>query len=181
MATPVEQMTDTRINVVDFFKAEAMGRVRRYTLDLPTLDLDNDLVARNVHAEFRLLRVGGGLLAEGTVRANVVLECVRTLEPYSQPVETEFAEQFRPLVDVVSGRELTYDEPEEFSDIFDIDENHLLDVREALRQNLIVALPIAPVKPGTEPVVLDETGGGAVEAARNPFAVLGALLQDEGE
>jgi uncharacterized protein len=179
MAASVEHLTDTSINVVDFLKSDAMGRTRRYTLDVPALDLDRDLTARDVHAEFRLARVGAGLLAEGIVRANVDLECVRTLDIFSQPVSAEFTEQFRPTVDIVTGRAIIYeDDPEDEPEIFSISDNHEVDLREPLRQVILVELPMQPVKPGTEPVILDET---TPDEETNPFAVLGTLLQDERE
>jgi uncharacterized protein len=178
MPGPAEHLTDTTINVVDYLKSDAMGRTRRYILDVPSLDLDRDLVARDVHAEFRLLRVGVGVLAEGIVRAVVDLECVRTLDLFPQPVEAEFAEQFRPTVDVATGRAIEYDDPDDEPEIFPVSENHEIDLREPLRQVILVELPMQPVKPGTEPVILDET---APDDAANPFAVLETLLQDEGE
>ena len=110
MPGSVEHLTDTTINVVDYFKSDAMGRTRRYILDVPALELDRDLVARDVHAEFRLLRVGAGVLAEGIVRADVELECVRTLDHLSAAREAEFAEQFRPTIDLATGREMTYED-----------------------------------------------------------------------
>lgn len=179
MAAPAERITDTEINVVDFLKSDAMGRTRRYTVDLPRLDLDASLEARDVHAELRLSRAGAGLLAEGTVRASVDLECVRTLETFAQPVDAAFTEQFRPTVDIATGRPISYDDnPEDEPDIFPISENHMIDLREPLRQVILVELPMQPVKPGTAPVVLDET---TPDEAENPFAVLGTLLRDEGE
>lgn len=177
MTIPTEYFTDTRINAVDFFKADAMGRARRYIIDLPRLDLDGDLVAEGVHAEFRLLRVGAGLLAEGTVRATVELECVRTLEPFPETVTAEFAEQFRPVVDVTTGRAIRYEDADEdlaAPDYFTLSENHELDMEEPLRQVILVSLPMQPIKPGTSEIHLDETE----EAPRNPFAVLSTLLQD---
>ena len=179
MPGPVEQLTDTTINVVDYLKSDGMGRTRRYVLDVPSLNLDRDLVARAVHAEFRLLRVGAGVLAEGSVHAVVDLECVRTLDIFPQPVEAEFAEQFRPTIDLVTGRAIEYeDDPADEPEVFPVGDNHEIDLREPLRQVLLVALPMQPVKPGTEPVILDET---TPDEAANPFAVLETLLRDEGE
>lgn len=179
MPGSVEQLTDTAINVVDYLKSDGMGRTRRYVLDVPSLDLDRDLVARAVHAEFRLLRVGAGVLAEGTVRAVVELECVRTLDIFPQPVEAAFAEQFRPTIDLATGRAIEYDDdPDDEPEVFPVGENHEIDLREPLRQVLLVALPMQPVKPGTQPVILDET---TPDEAANPFAVLETLLRDEGE
>ena len=178
MTASAEHLTDPEINVVDFLKSDSMGRTRRYVLDLPRLDLDTTLEARGVHAEFRLLRVGAGVIAEGTVRASVELECVRTLDAFAQLVDAEFTEQFRSTVDVATGRPIVEEATEDEPDIFPISENHFIDLREPLRQVILVELPMQPVKPGTEPVILDET---TPDEAANPFAALGALLQDESE
>ncbi len=186
MSTPTEHLEDeTLLNVVDFFKTEAMGRVRRYSLDIATLPLADDLIAHDVHAEFRLSRVGTGLLAEGTVEASVELTCVRTLELYPEQVETEFAEQFYPTVDISTGRSVApprTDEEEDATepDVFPISENHELDMTEALRQVIVVALPMQPVKPGTAEIHYDETVSEPAIARPNPFAVLAPLLR-EGE
>lgn len=190
MTIPFEHFEDdTILNVVDFFKADTMGRVRRYTIDLAVLLLDDGLVAHDVHAEFRLSRVGAGLLVEGTAEATVELICVRTLEPYPEAVETEFAEQFRPIVDI-TGRTIKYAENDAQDDplmeeIFAISENHELDMAEPLRQVIVVALPMQPVKPGTAAVRYDDEGDepgrdhAAPDARRTPFAVLGTLLRDD--
>ena len=178
MTAPAEHFTDTRINVVDYFKPDAMGRSRRYVLDVPILDLDNDLIARSVHAEFRLARAGAGVIAEGIVRADVELECVRTLDPFDYRVEAEFTEQFRPTIDLVTGREIAAEDGDEDPDYFPVDDAHEIDLREPLRQVILVNLPMQPVKPGTEPVLLDET---EPDEAANPFAALGALLHEERE
>jgi len=179
MPGSAEHLTDTTINVVDYLKSDGMGRTRRYVLDVPSLDLDRDLVARAVHAEFRLLRVGAGVLAEGIARAVVDLECVRTLDIFPQPIEAEFAEQFRRMIDLATGRAIAYeDDPNDEPEVFPVGDNHEIDLREPLRQVFLVALPMQPVKPGTEPVILDET---TLDEAANPFGVLEMLLRDEGE
>jgi len=104
---------------------------------------------------------------------------VRTLDIFAQRLEAEFTEQFGPTIDVATGRAIAYDDDADIEpDLFLISENHEIDLREPLRQVLLVELPMQPVKPGTEPVVLDETTS---DEAENPFAVLGALLQDERE
>lgn len=179
MPGSVERLTDTTINVVDYLKSDAMGRTRRYVLDLPSLDLDRDLIARDLHAEFRLLRVGAGVLAEGVVHTVVDLECVRTLDLFPQEIEAEFAEQFRPTIDLITGRPIEYeDDPADEPELFPVSDNHEIDLREPLRQVILVELPMQPVKPGTEPVLLDEA---TPDAAANPFAVLETLLRAERE
>lgn len=178
MATTAEHLTDPTIYVVDFFKADGMGRTRRYVVDLPLLDLAATLDARDIHAEFRLSRAGSGILAEGTLRASVELECVRTLDPFPYRVEAEFTEQYRPSIDLVTGRAFPPLDPDVDPDYFPVDDAHEIDLREAFRQVILVNLPMQPVKPGTEPVILDET---TPEDTPHPFAALRALLRDGDE
>jgi uncharacterized protein len=58
---------------------------------------------------------------------------------FSYPVPVEFEEEYFPVVDVVSGRSLSLtDEP----GCFTIDEHHILDLTEAVRQYALLALPM---------------------------------------
>lgn len=176
--TTAEHLTDPTINVVDYFKADGMGRTRRYVVDLASLDLNTTLDARDIHAEFRLSRAGVGVLAEGTLWASVELECVRTLDPFPYRVEAEFTEQYRPTIDLVTGRAFPEADPDVDPEYFPVDDAHEIDLREAFRQIILVNLPMQPVKPGTEPVLLDET---TPEDVPHPFAALGVLLRDGDE
>jgi uncharacterized protein len=54
-------------------------------------------------------------------------------------MHVDFAEQFNPTVDVLTGLPMPpFDEEE----IFPIDEHHLVDLTEAIRQNVLLALPM---------------------------------------
>ncbi len=71
MTIPTEQYTDTHHQRVDFFKTEAMGRVRRYVIDLPRLALDDELDCAKMFMQSSACCVSGaGLLAEGHCASN---------------------------------------------------------------------------------------------------------------
>jgi uncharacterized protein len=86
-----------------------------------------------------------GILAKGNLAANVELECIRCLEPYAQPVEAEFADEYRPTIDIATGAELTPGPAEADDEYFSISDVHLLDLRESIRQALVLELPMAPL------------------------------------
>lgn len=137
-------INDTAINVVGLLQSE-IGDHREYTLHLDSLPLGDELVATNVEGEIRLTRLRDRILANVDAAADVDLDCVRCLRSYSQPARAEVAEEFWQTVDVRTGyvvdpEEAVVEEEERFT----IDESHELDLREALRQHLVLSLPMKP-------------------------------------
>jgi uncharacterized metal-binding protein YceD (DUF177 family) len=71
------------------------------------------------------------------------------LEPIATPVRFQFEDSFRPLTEVSTGRYLSPDEFEGSSDELDdaallIDEHHILDITEVVRQNIWLSRPMYP-------------------------------------
>ncbi len=95
-----------------------------------------------VTGKVRFRRTNQGILVDGRIEAPVELACVRCLEPFTSTVSFPLEEEFYPTVDVVTGIFLPETENEM---IFPIDQNHQLDLREAIRQNLLLALPMQPL------------------------------------
>jgi uncharacterized protein len=90
----------------------------------------------------RMRRTNQGLLVDGWVELTLELSCNRCLKVYEQPMHVNFEEQFYPTVDVVSGLPLApFDEEE----VFPIDDHHLVDLTEAIRQNVLTALPMVTI------------------------------------
>lgn len=170
---------DTAINVVGLLKGP-VGTARRYGLRLDRFPLAADVAAVDMLGETRLTRLRDGIMAAVEVAGTVELECVRCLRAYAQPFVAEFAEEYRPTVDVRTGAGL--DEVAVLDDdavAATIDENHELDLGEVLRQEILVALPMRPDCgedcPGPESLL-----GAPPAAPRDErFAALERLLEDE--
>ena len=95
-----------------------------------------------VRGDVVLLRTDAGLLATATLHTTVQATCSRCLVPAHVPVQLQIEEEFYPTVDIVSGSALPLpDDPGAFM----IDEHHILDLCEAVRQQLIVAEPMQPL------------------------------------
>jgi uncharacterized protein len=145
----IELIDDTRLNVASLL-LEEVGSTRDVEISLATFPLDGDLTASDVHAQFRLTRLRSGLLAKGTIKGTVELECARCLNPYGQPFAESFTEQFRQTVDVRSGADIPpakrmADDDDTDDEVgFTIDEAHQLDLAEMLRQWIVLALPMRP-------------------------------------
>lgn len=131
---------ESGIHVAQFLK-EAVGATRQRAIELDRLPLDDGIVARDVETDVRLTRIPAGILATGTARATVELTCMRCLEPFNQELRVEYADEFRPTIDIHTGVELPLSDDEEF---FRIDGAHVVDVREMLRQAILLGLPMAP-------------------------------------
>ncbi len=87
----------------------------------------------------RLMHTQGGVLVQGRLHAQAALSCSRCLEPVAVPVDVELEEIFTPTIDVLTGRPLSSEEEDR---ALWIDDRHLLDLREVLRQDVLLALPM---------------------------------------
>ena len=105
--------------------------------------VDDDFkVVGPIKGHVRMRRTNQGLLVDGWVDLTLALNCTRCLKNFEQPTHATFAEQFYPTVDVVTGMPMpAFDEEE----IFPIDDHHLLDLTEAVRQNVLLALPMVTI------------------------------------
>jgi uncharacterized protein len=167
---------ETTVNVATLLQ-EPIGASRVYTIHLDRLELDADLVASDVSGEMRLTRLSDEILANVEATATVELTCLRCLEQYAQPTKTRFQEEFRVAFDVRSGAEVRSSDDDER---FTITDAHELNISEALRQELIVSLPMRPdcgaQCPGPPAIASDSE-----EEIDNRFAALGALLNGTTE
>lgn len=176
--TPIDN--DTVLNVAQLLK-EQVGSKRIYALTLDTLPLDDAMIARDVTAQLKLTRITDGILVTGSLAGRIRLECVRCLEEFDTVFSGDAEAEFRPTIDIASGM-LVEIEDDEDDEVFEIDDNHLLDLAEMLRQVAILTLPIRPVCGDDCPGFTEEFGGGdeplSDEAGDERLAVLEQLLDD---
>ncbi len=138
-----------QFNVAQLLK-EPVGSTRRYQLDEDVQGLDPDLEFLSpLVGTLQMMRTNSGVLMTGTLRSAVRVTCNRCIEPIVMPLQIPVEESFRPLTEVETGR---YIRPEEFegdaNDLEDesliINEHHLLDAAEVIRQNIWLNLPMYP-------------------------------------
>lgn len=138
-----------QFNVAQLLK-EPIGATRNYQLDESLVGLDPELIPlSSLTGSLHLLRTHSGVLATGRFDATIQVDCGRCMEPIPAQAEITFEESFRPLTEVTTGRFLMPDEfegqAEELEDsALIIDDHHILDISEVLRQSIWLSLPMIP-------------------------------------
>jgi uncharacterized protein len=108
-------------------------------------DEGNNMEVRNLKGEVKVTRLSDGLLVQGDVQADVDVLCSRCLDNITLSVDARLEEQFKPTVDVETGRVIKREDEAQDEDAFAIDPNHHMDLSEPIRQALLVALPMRPL------------------------------------
>jgi uncharacterized protein len=169
---------ETAVNVVALLK-EPVGSKRVYSMHLDAFPLADDLQAARLDGEVRLTKLRDEILGAATLAGQVHLDCVRCLRTYVQDVEVTFAEEFRQVVDAWTGVVVSNErEPDEEAEreAFEISSNHEIDLGEAIRQHLLLALPMRPdcgdICPGPDTTEAGET------PVDDRLAALAALLDE---
>lgn len=167
---------ETAVNVATLLQ-EPVGAQRSFVVHLDRLELDADLSATDVDATMRLTRLSDAILANVVADAYVELVCQRCLETFEASTRAKFQEEFRVAFDVRSGTAVHGGVDDER---FEISDAHELDIREPLRQELIVSLPMRPDCGAgcSGPAMIDE---GSADEVDERFAALAALLTGTNE
>lgn len=175
-------MTDLKFNVAQLLREEVGGR-RSYSFAEDALALDDETTLRQLHGKVRFTRSATGVLADTDARGTVELPCIRCLAPSQQLVHLRFHDEFHSRIEVHTGVPLP--KPDE-EDPFYIDESHLVDLGEALREYALLELPMQPLcRPDCKGICptcgADRNQGEcgcSADEGDNRFAVLKDLLKD---
>jgi len=127
-----------RINVSQQLKA-SIGSIRKYGVS-EAIDIASG--KSMVQGEIELIRTDRSILAKGTLHTEIEVTCSRCLSLFSCPLTLNIEEEYFPITDVVSGASLPL--PEEHG-CFTIDEQHVIDLTEAMRQYALLAIPMKPL------------------------------------
>ncbi len=163
------------------------GGTRSYELYIPVSELDQLDEGFDVVEPFRgtarFLWTKDHIMVLVQGDTAVAMQCSRCLEPFIQPVHIHIEEAFIPTVDMATGLPIHQDETDT---AVLIDEHHILDLSEIVRQSILLALPLHPLcRPdckGLCPVcgtnLNYETCNCTVEDIDPRWAALSLLLDD---
>ncbi len=131
-------------NVAQLLKSP-IGTTQDVVLDdSDSLDLrDGEArLAGPITGHARLHRTNESIVVDGVAHIPVMLECSRCLTEFTTTLDAPLRETFYPSIDIETGLPVRLPEDET---AFTIDDHHQIDLREAIRQNLVLALPIQPL------------------------------------
>ena len=128
-----------RFNVSELI-LDRIGASRTFEVD--TVRAVSEDESRGVQGTVEMVRTDDGVLVRAHLSLDEEAACSRCLRPLVERVPLEFEEEFRLMADPGSGALI---ERESDSDVFLIDEQHLLDLSEAVRQYRETALEMAPL------------------------------------
>lgn len=128
------------VNVAQLLKSP-VGTTRDFEFSETVPALEHQVEVRGpVRGRAHLLRIQRGILVEAEYQTECELTCSRCLETFLSPMAGTIEEEFLPRIDILSGEALPA-EGEEFR----INEDNVLDLTEALRQDILVNLPLQPL------------------------------------
>jgi uncharacterized protein len=134
-------MTDLKFNVAQLLREE-VGARREYDFAEAALPLDAEMMLGQVVGHVRFTRTASGVLGDVAAQGVVEMPCMRCLNPSTQVIAVRFRDEFHSKIEVNTG--LPLPEPQE-EDPFYITENHLVDLEEALREYVLIELPMQPL------------------------------------
>ncbi len=82
-----------RLNV-GFIVAQSIGYSRDFEINLPSVQLEQDLELIPLSGVVRITRTPQGLLVQARLKGNAVAECVRCLTEFSQALAIDFSELY---------------------------------------------------------------------------------------
>jgi DUF177 domain-containing protein len=113
-----------------------------------TVDIDEEdptfegLQLHALRGTVRLIRINRGLLVEVNATGAAGEACSRCLKDLALDVEVEFQEEYVPVIDANNGARVRSEAP---PDLFRIREDFVLDLREGIRQYLLMSEPAKPL------------------------------------
>jgi uncharacterized protein len=136
-----------RFNVAQLLK-EGTGARRNYSLDETFKPLP-EIGTTRVRGELTLTGIDKGIWASGSVETNASITCARCLAIAENSVRFRLNEEYLAAVEVDGDASVSTQESPDVLDVregaFTLDSHHVLDLTEAIRQYVIVNLPMKPL------------------------------------
>lgn len=174
-----------RYNVAQLLK-DGIGASRKREIDGELHNIDeNNPGPTHVAGNVQFMRTAAGVLASGLAHLTMKQTCRRCLAQVTSDVDFAFEEEFMPSIDIETGATLPVTDDADTELL--IDEHHILDLSEVLRQDAILAASGSDLCradcQGLCPICgrnLNDGPCGCVSDRIDPrFAVLSRLLEDD--
>jgi uncharacterized protein len=126
------KLNPLRINVGFLLHASA-GTHHDFDIEVPSVQVGDDLRVGELQGVVRLTRTGEGLYLQGKLGARTTVSCNRCLTEFEQPLEIEL------------GDLLAYPPGPEAEALLSVPETAMLDLAPLLREYLVLDIPSRPL------------------------------------
>lgn len=121
-----------------------VGETRHYQLHNDIAELDRDIrPLADLSGTVDLIRTNDSILVRSNLHSTVEMTCSRCLTEFAFPVRFQIEDEFHPTIDIMTGARLP--QPQDVDEATLIDDHHILDLTEIVRQELTLALPMVPI------------------------------------
>jgi uncharacterized protein len=125
---------------------ESAGAVRDYAVRAVELTPDEDVtLAGPIDGRIHLGRTNRGLLVDADFTTTLATQCARCLRDVTVPLAFEIHDEALPAIDIHSGRAVSLSPEDEEAGVIRLTDHHELDLEQAVREAIVMALPIAPL------------------------------------
>jgi uncharacterized protein len=139
----VDEKNKMKYSVAQLLK-EHSGAVRSYDVSENISHLDPEIhPLEPLTGQIMFLRTPDGIMVTGDLHTALLQECSRCLEQAIVPIDFDLEETFTQTVDVFTGHSLPI--PTDVDAATLIDEHHILDLTEAVRQGILLSKPAQPL------------------------------------
>src|SRR5712692_7171898 len=129
-----------QINVLRELR-QRLGAVSTYDIHERSFHL-SEIELEDLVGVLTLLRTDLGILVSVAASATIQQNCARCLRETNCPLDVDFEEEYIPVIDATTGESLR---GHESADQFRIGPDFLLDLREGLRQYVVISEPAKPL------------------------------------
>lgn len=131
------------VNVAQLLKS-SIGATREYDID-EDVRFTGEGSKHRIKGTLKLTRTQRGILVQARLVIQAELTCSRCLEAFRMPLSLDIEEEYIPTIDVITGLPVSKPEDEAAENAFLIDEHHVIDLTEAIRQYTLLAAPMKPL------------------------------------
>ncbi|MEM7033018.1 MAG: DUF177 domain-containing protein [Chloroflexota bacterium] len=130
-----------QFNVAQLLKQSGSDTRQYDILDATLPKLNNEFrLAAAINGKVKLIKTDKEIFVSGFLNTEVVLPCTRCVKDVNIPVELEIEETFSPTIDVSTGTQIQQNEDADEATL--INEQHILDLGEVIRQTLHLNQPV---------------------------------------
>lgn len=128
-------------NVAQLLK-EPVGAQRSFSFEETLAELDAAEPVKYAAGSGKMVRTHQGIWVQAAARVAVRQECSRCLDAFGRLLNLELDEEYLPLLDLRTGRRI--EPPDDWMGLC-IDDDHILNLDEAIRQSAMADLPLKPL------------------------------------